>query len=191
MSDDESVQAFLALEGAQHDFVEWAAAFGADIEALWQGCPRGDWALALAARLGVEHTSLLVAAARCARLALPYLPESEAIAERCLDQLEAHAQGSGEPPSPALYEQLMHAHSAAQDAAHAEALLAVVAALDAREQPSAAAGAAAFAAHAAMIGTAECAMLEAMRFVQHASADEVRRAIAPGQLVERWRARTP
>jgi hypothetical protein len=191
MSSDESVQAFLVRAGAQHDFVEWSAAFGADVEALWDACPRGDWALALAARLGVERSSLLLAAARCARLALPYATDGDALAERCLDQLEAYASGAAAPPDAALHALLMQAHAKAQDAAHAEALLAIASALDAQQTPAAAAGAAAFAAHAAMIGTAECAMLEALRFTQRATADEARRAIHTQLLAERWRARTP
>lgn len=191
MSHDESVQAFLVRAGAQHDFAEWSAAFGSDIEALWVACPRGDWALALAARLGVDRRALILSAARCARLALPYAPDSDDLAERCLDQLEAYASGAAAPPDTALYAQLMQAHATAQDAAHAEALLAIASALDAQNTPAAAAGAAAFAAHAAMIGTAECAMLEALRFLQRATADEARRAIDTQLVVERWRARTP
>jgi hypothetical protein len=189
--DDGSLQAFLARAGAQHDLVEWAAPYGADVEALWQACPRGDWALAIAARLGVEPAAIQLAAGRCARLALAYVPDSDPLPERCLDALEAHATGAAGRPGPALYTQLMQAQAGAQDAACAEALLAIASALDALDDPSAAAGAAAFAAHAAMVGTAECAMLEAVRFVQRASAEEARRAIATPRIIERWRARTP
>lgn len=186
MSGDESLAAWLARAGAQHDFVEWAAPFGSDVAALWAACPRGDWALALAARVGVERGSLLEAAAGCARLAAPYLSDSDAIAERCLQALEAHARDEAPAPNASLRHQLLDAHAGAREAAQSEAILAVIAALDALEEPGAAAGAPAFAAHAAMVGTPDCAMLEAMRFVQRASADEARRCIAAPHLIERW-----
>jgi hypothetical protein len=38
----------------------------------WTTCPRGDWLLYLAVRLGVEHRAVVLAAWTCARLGLPY-----------------------------------------------------------------------------------------------------------------------
>lgn len=53
---------------AQGDVIDGLSAFG-DWASLWAGCPRGDWLLGIAERLGVDHVALVRAAIACARLA--------------------------------------------------------------------------------------------------------------------------
>lgn len=190
MTGSDEVHAWLAAAGAQHDLVEWARPFGADFERMWTSCPRGDWLLALGARLAIDRRLLVAAAARCVGPALEYVPEEELRPAACVEWLKAWGRGEAvEPRLAELRDGLMQAHSGARDAAMAEALLAFVSALDAVHEPAAAAGAAAFAAQAAMIGAGTCAMLAALSFAHRMQADAVRGAISTREIAERWGAR--
>jgi hypothetical protein len=195
MTTPEDAHTWLTRQGAQHDLVEWARAFGADFARLWAECPRGDWLLALAARLGVPREALLAATCGCVRPALEYIPEDELHPLACLDALAACSRGEGHDESRAAHrsaqrDSLLSAHGKARDPAEAEALLAFVAALDAVNEPSAAAGAAGFAAHAAMLATSDCAMIEALRYSQRMQADAVRAVISVGDATALFLART-
>ena len=48
-----------------------------DVADAWNSCPRGDWLLWLAGRVGVERTVLVKSAAGCARLVLHLVPAGE------------------------------------------------------------------------------------------------------------------
>lgn len=186
----EEAHAWLAREGAQRDLVEWALPFGAHFERLWEACPRGDWLLALAARLNVDRRVLVAAACRCVEPALEYVAEDEPRPLVCLSALYAWSRGEASEADWATHrEGLMGAHADARDAAGAEALLAFVAALDAVQDASAAAGAGAFAAHASMLATSDCAMVEALRFAQRMQADAVRAVITVSDASTRFRER--
>jgi hypothetical protein len=68
---------WLASSGAQRDVIDGLAPFD-DWRAMWSGCPRGDWLLAIAERLAVDHVALVRAAIGCAELALDYVVGDEA-----------------------------------------------------------------------------------------------------------------
>lgn len=161
--------------------VQWATAYGDDWQRLWAECPRGDWLLALGARLGVERPRLVLAAAAAARTAFDSMPEGEARPLRAIELAEAWARGEASasacreravelerfsPPDPAL--------AAVAAAAHA-ALVAV-------DDADAAAGAAANAAQAALFGAGDCALLSLLAYAQRETADRVREHV-PFELV--------
>lgn len=187
---ERSVHAFLVEQGAHNDFVEWARAFGGDVSQLWERCPRGDWLLALAARLGTPTRLLVVAACGCARHALDHLPPEHEAVGACLEELAAWARSALPPLTTeqieAMRATLETARDAAQDAAHAEAALSALAALETVGDPAFAASAAAFAAHATMVSAADCAMMEALRFAHHQSAEAVREALPAPAIEALW-----
>ncbi len=172
----ESVAEWLSKAGAHHDVVSWAEAYGADFRRAWDSCPRGDWLLGIAARLGVERRLLVAAAAGAARTALDCVPEDERRPELAVAAAEAWARGEGNaddlraaaeavagasPPDPAV--------AAAAMAAHAAALSAM--------DPEAAPLAAVHAAEAALLGVPDCAMMSALRHAQATAADIVRQHV--------------
>jgi len=59
---------WLSAHHAQRDVLDGLARFE-DWESLWRECPRGDWLLGIAERIGAEHTHLVRAALACARIA--------------------------------------------------------------------------------------------------------------------------
>jgi len=59
---------WLRRSGAQRDVIDGLGRF-ADWSALHRGCPRGDWLLGIAERLGAPHVALVRAAIGCARIA--------------------------------------------------------------------------------------------------------------------------
>lgn len=181
-----SVHTWLAQQGAHNDFVAWARAFASDAGALWDACPRGDWLLALATRLRAPTRLLVLAACGCAQNALAHLPPEHAAVAACLEELKAWAVSALPPLTTEQIEAMRAALEAARDAAmdpaHAEAALAALAALETVGDPAFAASAAAFAAQATMVSAADCAMLEALRFAQHESAETVR-AVLPARLI--------
>ena len=188
--DEQAVHAWLTVQGAQNDFVSWAQPFGPDVVALWQACPRGDWLLALAARLNAEPRTLVLAACRCAQNALDHLPPEQTNVVSCLQTIRAWAEGSDVGLSietlDGMRSQLEAARDQAQDQAQAEAALAAVAALETISDPAFAASAAAFAAQATMVSAADCATLEALRFAQHQSAESTRTALSSAVISDLW-----
>jgi hypothetical protein len=191
---ESSVHDWLGQQGAHNDFVEWARRFEGDVGALWQACPRGDWLLALASRLGAPERMLVLAACGCAKPALEHLPEEHTAVGECLEELRSWAC-SALPPLPteqieAMRATLETARDAALDPAHAEAALAALAALETVGDPAFAASAAAFATQAAMVSAADCAMMEALRFAQHETAEAVRAALPATLIATLWSQRT-
>lgn len=190
MADHDALYSWLAREGAQNDFVEWARPFGADVGALWRACPRGDWLLALATRLRAPTRTLVLAACGCAEAALDHVPPEHAEVGDRLGELRAWAESALPALTVERIEsvrgQLEAARDAAVDPAHAEAVLAALAALETVGDPAFAASAAAFAAQATMVSAADCAMLEALRFAQHQSAETVRGALSEASVVSLW-----
>lgn len=72
------LQRWLRDSGAQRDVIDGLARFGDDWAAMWIDCPRGDWLLGIAERVGVDHVALVRAAVACAELALDYVVPGEA-----------------------------------------------------------------------------------------------------------------
>jgi len=173
---------WLSTEGAHHDVVEWAERFGADWESAWRECPRADWMLGIAARLGVERRAIVLAAAGCARTSFDQLPPDESRAEAAVAAAEAWASGQESTERCAeLAEELDRLQ--APDPGAAAAIAAAHATLVAIDDPGAAPAAAANAAQAAMFGAAECAMLSLLSYAQHACAERVREHIPVGTIL--------
>ena len=133
---------------------------------------------------------LVLAACRCAQSALDHLPPEQASVGACLDAIGAWAEGGspslGIEQVEGMRAQLERARDEAVDGAHAEAALAAIAALETLGDPAFAASAAAFAAQATMVSAADCAMLEALRFGQHQSAETVRAALPYTAIAALW-----
>jgi len=59
----------------------------------WHQCERGDWLLRIAARIRIEHRSIVRAACDCARTALRYVPEGEDRPRIAIETTEAWCDG--------------------------------------------------------------------------------------------------
>jgi len=175
------VSEWLEARAAHHDVVRWATAYGDDWQRLWDECPRGDWLLGLAARLGVERPRLVLAAAAAARTAFDALPADERRPHAAIELAEAWAGGSASaeacrsealelerfcPPDPAV-------------SAVAAACLSTLLAID---DPESAAGAASNAAQASLFGAGDCALLSLLSYSQRQTAERVREHL-PFELV--------
>jgi len=193
MTGDQAVHAWLSREGAHRDFVAWAEPFGPEVVRLWESCPRGDWLLALAARLRAPSRLLVMAACDCALGALEALGGQQERVFESMSTIRRWAAGTLPPLSTEQIEgmraQLEAARDGAQDAAEAEAALAALAALETIGDPAMATSAAAFAAHASLMSAADCAMEQALRFAQHQSAQAVRAVLPAVMIAGLWGAR--
>jgi hypothetical protein len=135
----EDFRTWLAQRHACWEALEWLQE--RDAATAWSECPRGDWLLWWAAKVGVERKVVVLAACACARLALPYVAAGEL---RPLKDIEtAEAWYSGE----ASLGDVRAAYDAAYDAAYAADASAYAAAAIAYAAAYAAAHAAAYAAY--------------------------------------------
>jgi hypothetical protein len=66
-----NLQTCLKRLGACQKGLEWAGRHD-DVLDAWWACPRGDWLLWLAVKLGVARRTTVFAACECARVALPF-----------------------------------------------------------------------------------------------------------------------
>ncbi|MGD8858737.1 MAG: hypothetical protein PVI30_01925 [Myxococcales bacterium] len=181
---------WLQEAGAHNDVVQWARPFEEDFERLWRECPRGDWLLAIAVRLDAERPALVQAACRCARLSLVHLPEDDPRPAAALQAAEAWSAGQADPDAlERQREALAGALDAAVDPAGGAAMVSLMSALDAVDDPEAAVNAAAFASQAAVLDAGDCAMMEALRFTQRRGAQLVREAIDGDRALSLWQAR--
>ncbi|MBW2462096.1 MAG: hypothetical protein JRH11_10655 [Deltaproteobacteria bacterium] len=179
---------WLSAEEAHNDLVSWVRASGGDVRSVWDDCPRGDWLLAMAARLGAEPPALVLAASAAARTAFELLPDEELRPAAALVALEATVRAGNETATDAVE---LQAHRAAVEAMAANAPTptvnviaeAVLAAFASLEEPAAAASAAALAAQASVFDAGDCAMMAALGYAQDLSAKAVR-----GHLEAEWAA---
>lgn len=175
---DTAVATWLEREGAHHDVVEWARAFGDDWEAAWTGCPRGDWLLGIAARRAIDRRAIVEAACACARLGLDHVPDDEGRPRAAIEAAEAWARGEDDPAARAdARAAVAAAVDGAPDPAVAAAATAALAALCAVDDPAEAAAAPASVVQAAVLDVGDCAMMSAMSYAQRTCADRVREAI--------------
>lgn len=175
--------AWLAARGAQSDVLDGLRSVGHDWATLWARCPRGDWLLGIAERLGVEHVLLVRAAIGCARTAVGCFDGPEAA--RVLDAAErwTHGAATHEHVSQAttsLGQAAARVHDPAADAALRAAEAVGLGVADADMLSSAAA----FAAEATVMATLDHGFAAAMGRAHGACADAVRAAI-PWSEVER------
>jgi len=179
---------WLESEGAHHDIVQWAGSFAEDFERAWIECPRADWLLAIAARLGFERSALVRAAAACTRTAHADLTTADPPTLRALELAESWARGEADA------EQCRRVAAELERQLAPEPLLAVVqgaahATLLSVDDALAASVAAANAAQAALYGADDCAMMTLFRYAQKQCAECVRHEVATDAIVARWRDR--
>lgn len=55
----------------------WASQESGSLYNTWRACPRGDWLLWMAAKLGIERKLVVAAACDCAETSLKCVPEGE------------------------------------------------------------------------------------------------------------------
>ncbi len=72
--------AWLEKSGAQRDVLDGLRECSRDWRTLLRDCPRGDWLLGIAVRVGVDHRQLVRAAIGCARTSLDRYEGREASA---------------------------------------------------------------------------------------------------------------
>ena len=63
------------------------------LKASWEACERGDWLLWLVAKAGVDRRKVVLAACKCARLSLRYVPKGETRPLTAIRTAEAWCHG--------------------------------------------------------------------------------------------------
>lgn len=174
-----NVAAWLRSEGASEDIAGWAEPFGDDLGALWQGCPRGDWLLAIAVRLGIDRAPIAEAAIEVGRLALDVLPEEDE-AHRVIAALGA----LGDEARTAHADALEARSDQAPDPALATALLALSCVARTFSDPSAAPMVAALSTQALVFDAQECGAMSVIGWAQSTAAERVRAAISLRSVLE-------
>lgn len=164
--------AWLSAHEAQRDVLYGLARF-ATWEALWTECPRGDWLLGIAERIGVEHMHLVKAAALCARVADP---NEKAI--HLLDRVDAWLAGTATAEdiardTHALDTALSTAPDPASEASMRAAVAVGMGVADRRVLPSAPAAA----VESIMMASIDCGFELAMRWAHDKTATAVRQAL--------------
>lgn len=189
--------AWLRASGAQADVIDGLARFASDWPTLWNQCPRGDWLLGIAVKLGVEHRLATRAAIGCAKVSAELASGVPVIAQafaRALAAAEAWANGGGDADADAaevarlgraLEEAMRDAPDPATEAASRAALAVTLGVAD----PEVLASAPAAAAEAQMMASIDCGLELAMRWAHDKCADAVRDAI-PWSAIETCLART-
>src|SRR5688500_3559092 len=81
-----------ATLGLPVELTGWAGDL--EVDEAWANCPRGDWLIGIAVRARVDRMAVVRAAAACARLALPRLPEEEKRARKALEAAEGWLEGT-------------------------------------------------------------------------------------------------
>ena len=163
---------WLRGSGAQGDVLDGLARF-ADWETLYRECPRGDWLLGIAERLGVSHIALVRAAIGCARVV-----EGDGEAVALLELAEKWTEGRAtvaevQAATRALESASARAVDPAREAA-ARAALAVGLGVDDRGILT---GAPAAAAESVMVASIDCGFELAMRWAHDKCAAAVRAAV--------------
>jgi len=145
--------------GACSEAIAWAESLGPNHPAdatAWEQCPRGDWMLWVAGRLGIPRATLVLGACACARQALVHIKAGEDRPRIAIETAESWARGGEGAASIEEVRKARAAAAAAYDAtyaAYAADAYAADAAADAAYAADAAAAnaadAAAYAAYAA------------------------------------------
>lgn len=92
---------------------QWAEPFGVDYERAWVECPRGDYLIWFATRVGVARELVGRAACGCVRFALLKAPEAERVSIGALSTLEQYLAGS------APHEEVREAYRTVKEASEA------------------------------------------------------------------------
>ena len=119
---DANLVVLLLRLGACSEAIAWAESLGPNHPAdatAWELCPRGDWMLWFAGRLGIPRATLVLGACVCARQALVHVKTGEDRPRIAIETAESWARG-GE--GAATIEQVRQARSAAAHAARKKSL---------------------------------------------------------------------
>jgi hypothetical protein len=108
--------------GACQEGAKWAG--DRTLEEIWRECPRIDWLFWVTGKLEIDCKPIVLTACKCARLALPYVPDGEMRPLAAIEIAERWANGD----STITLEQVRAAAYAAADAANAAAYAAYAAA---------------------------------------------------------------
>jgi hypothetical protein len=184
--------AWLRASGAQADVVDGLARYAKDWPTLWSECPRGDWLLGIAVKLGVDHTAAVRAAIGCAKISADLVGTVPAIAQlfaQVLDAATRFADGAASADEVAratkdLERAMTAAPDPVTDAAARGALAVGLGVADRDVLPSAPSAA----AEAQMMSSIDCGYELAMRWAHDKCAAAVRAAI-PWQMIETCLAR--
>jgi hypothetical protein len=149
------------------------------IEEAWSKCPRGDWLLWLAARIGLDedrHKTIVKIATEIARQVLKYIPAEEErprkaieAAEKWLDGKEKEKENVINAAAAAYSASAYAAHAAASAAANAAAYAAYAAAYAAEIDAANYASAAATSAAAASTAYTYAAEIDAANYASAAA----------------------
>lgn len=174
--------AWLEENGAQRDVVDGLRESARDWSSLWRTCPRGDWLLGIATRIGIDHVMLVRAAVGCARTGVDYYdgPEAKQLLAIAARFCEGAASADDVAAATRVLEGAVAKVSDPSADAAARAALAVGMGVADREVL---ASAPAFAAEATIVATIDCGMELAMGWAHRACAEAVRAAI-PWEVVE-------
>lgn len=173
--------AWLRASGAQADVVDGLARIAHDWPTLWKACPRGDWLLGIAVKLGVDHASAVRAAIECARVSADLVAGVPRIAQAFAQTLEAaqrFANGADNVDEVRrITKELEQAMATAPDpVTDAAARSALAVGLGVVEK-DALASAPSAAAEAQMMSSIDCGYEMAMRWAHDKCATAVRTAI--------------
>lgn len=181
MTSDLAPIAWLRARGAQADVIDGLTRFAADWPTLWRECPRGDWLLGIAARLGVARADLVRAAIGCARVAADLAAADARVAQpfaHLLDVVDRWTRGDATADDVARATNALEAASAgASDPSSEAAARAALAVGMGVADPDVLASAPAAAAEAQMIASMDCGLEMAMRWAHDKCASAVRAAI--------------
>lgn len=170
---------WLRASGAHGDVIDGLSsirALGEGLEAwenLWSGCPRGDWLLGIAERVGVDHVSLVRAAIACARVA-----DGDSEATRLLEIAERWTEGHATASEvEQATRELEEASSRAVDPAIEAAARAALAVGYGVADRGVLTGAPAAAAESVIVSSIDCGFELAMRWAHDKCANAVRTAV--------------
>lgn len=189
-----AIQLHLKKLGASEEALKWASHHDNPLEA-WNTCPRGDWLLCLAVKLGVEHRVVVLAACTCARLALPFSQDERPLRAMLLteqwilgasDVTGQDVEDAAKECDEAAFDAGCHGDSAAANVAYA-AMYTAIAALPGKTPKGAAGAAAGWAAEAAAAAAPTPSEADPARlFIQQACANIVRSKIDEETIMQHW-----
>ena len=172
---------WLRASGAQGDVIDGLTRYAKDWPTLWNACPRGDWLLSIALKLGVDHALAVHAAIGCARVASDLASADPAIAQAFAQVLDAAERWTRAEETKEIVADKTRALEAASARASdpsieaaARAGIAVGMGITDREVLTAAPAAA---AEAQMMASMDCGFEMAMRWAHDKCASAVRAAI--------------
>ena len=88
----QNLKTYLVNNNACYNSIKWAGKRRIN-KAAWLSCPRGDWLLWLAARIGIDKNLIVFAACDCAESVLYLVPEGEDRPRKAIETARAFIAG--------------------------------------------------------------------------------------------------